>query len=503
MLKPGAKVGVYEVVALIGAGGMGDVYRARDSRLDRDVAIKILRGTATDGVTWLARLEREARILASLSHPNIGALYGLEEIAGSHALVLELVPGATLADRLAHGPLPTDLALRIAQQIAAALQAAHEQGITHRDLKPGNVMVRPDGLVKVLDFGLAKVSDGGQADQSSVITSHGTRPGVVLGTPAYMAPEQMSGRTVDKSADIWAFGAVLYEMLTGQRAFPGGDTAQVLAGVLRDEPRWELLPPDAPPSVRRLLQRCLAKDPRARLRDIGDVRLEIEDVTANGHRATAALSPVRRFGSSRRAATAGLAFLVLAAAGIGALGVRFMSPAAGDDRRAGSSGALPLVIMMDSAHPARVYDPETLAASATNADVISDLLSDLPIRRQKETIGPEWHRDEEIRQFRPDLIVIHYSGFNQEDATGPRTRLKTLVQFLADTPTKFLIYSRATEADLDVNLTALLSDLYVTHPGLRAQVRAFGLLDYGPPRWVKTVTGTQLKLVIKEILNLP
>jgi hypothetical protein len=200
----------------------------------------------------------------------------------------------------------------------------------------------------------------------------------------------------------------------------------------------------------------------------------------------------------------GLVVLVVLIAGaLGALGDRFLSTGPTEERGTVTSSTLPLVIMMDSSHPARVYDEETLAASGSNADVISDLLADLPIRRQKETIGPDWHRDEEIRQFRPDLIVIHYSGFNQEDSSGPRTRLRLLIQFLADTQIHFLVYSRAKEVELNSNLSALLGDQYAKYPGLQQRIRAFGLLDYGPPRWIKTVTGTQLKLVVKEMLRLP
>lgn len=507
MLTAGSKLGHYEIVGPLGAGGMGEVYRARDSKLNREVAIKVLPTLVATDSDRLVRFQREAHVLASLNHPNIAAIYGLEETAGVRALVLELVDGSTLADRLAHGPLPIAQALGLAQQIAAALEAAHDRGVVHRDLKPNNVMVRPDGLVKVLDFGLAKLSETEAADADATNAPTGairaTLPGVMLGTPAYMAPEQVTGKVVNKSTDIWAFGAVLYEMLTGRLAFPGHEMAEILAGIIKDEPRWDALPAATPSSIRRLLRRCLAKDLGARLHDIADARLEIEDVLTTSHPELPAAPPAPALRVSRRGLTVALAALVLTAVALGAaFGVRFLpvTPTEGDRTIAGNSS--PLVVMMDSPHPRRVYDQETLAASGTNADVISDILSDLPIRRQKEAIGPEWHRDQEIRRFRPDLIIIHYSGFNQEDSSGPRERLKILIKFLADTPTRFLIYSRAREVDLNANLSTLLADLYAEHPGLQQRIRAFGVLDYGPPRWINTVTGTQLKLVVKDILHL-
>jgi len=290
-LQPGARVGAYDIVELIGAGGMGEVYRARDTRLDRDVAIKILPGLFSADPDRLARFEREAKTLASLNHPNIAQIYGIEPLpatadapqtAGSRALVMELVEGEDLSARIARGPMPLDEALAIARQIADALEAAHERGVIHRDLKPANVKVRDDGTVKVLDFGLAKALDpvaGTNADpmNSPTITSPATQMGMILGTAAYMAPEQAKGRPVDKRADIWAFGAVLYEMLTGRRAFHGEDVSETLAAVLRAEPDMTALGGDVAGSVRRLIDRCLRKDPRARLRDIGDARHALED----------------------------------------------------------------------------------------------------------------------------------------------------------------------------------------------------------------------------------
>jgi serine/threonine protein kinase len=281
-LTPGTRLGVYEVVSQIGAGGMGEVYRATDSRLKRSVAIKVLPASVAGDADRLARFQREAEVLAALNHPNIAAIHGFEDSTGVHALVLELVEGPTLADRIARGPIPIDEALPIAKQIADALEAAHEQGIIHRDLKPANIKVRTDGTVKVLDFGLAKAMEpialsGGTATMSPTLSVHATQAGIVLGTAAYMAPEQAKGKTIDTRVDIWAFGAVLYEMLTGRRTFSGDDVTDTLAHVLMQDPDWTALPEGTPSPIRRLLKRCLEKDRKRRIAAAADVRLDIED----------------------------------------------------------------------------------------------------------------------------------------------------------------------------------------------------------------------------------
>ena len=281
-LPPGTRVGPYEIVTLLGAGGMGEVYRARDSVLQRDVALKIMPHAFADDLDRVARFRREAQVLAALNHPNIGHIYGVEDTGSGPALVLELVEGPTLADRIAYGPIDIAEALRIATQIVHALEAAHSQSIIHRDLKPANVKVRDDGTVKVLDFGLAKAFDSASMPASELansptITNRATALGVILGTAAYMAPEQAKGKTVDRRADIWAFGVVLYEMLAGRRLFKGEDLSDTLAAVLKTDPDWRALPGDTPSSVQRLLRRCLVRDPKGRLRDIADARLEIEE----------------------------------------------------------------------------------------------------------------------------------------------------------------------------------------------------------------------------------
>jgi serine/threonine protein kinase len=278
-LAPGTRLGAYEITAPIGAGGMGEVYRARDTRLNRDVAIKVLPEAFATDPERLARFKREAHVLASLNHPHIATIYGLEETENASALILELVEGPTLADRIAQGLIPLDEALPIAKQICEALEAAHERGIIHRDLKPANIKLTPDGTVKVLDFGLAKPTSGPANTTTSLsptITSPAmTMAGVLLGSAAYMSPEQAKGREADKRSDVWGFGCVLYEMLTGERAFEGEDTSDTLAAVLRAEPDWKKLPAYTPPRLHRLLQRCLRRDPKNRLHDIGDARLEI------------------------------------------------------------------------------------------------------------------------------------------------------------------------------------------------------------------------------------
>ncbi len=320
-------LGPYEILAPLGVGGMGEVYRARDTRLRRDVAVKVLPPSFAADRERLARFEREAHLLASLNNPNIAAIYGLEESDGTRYLVLELVPGETLAERLASGPLPVRETLEVARQIAEALEAAHEKGIIHRDLKPSNVKITPEGKVKVLDFGLAKAFavEGTSPDisRSPTITAGATRDGVILGTAAYMSPEQARGKPMDKRTDIWSFGSLLYETLTGRRAFSGETVSDTVAAILEHEPDWSLLPRNTPAQIPLLLRRCLQKDLNRRLHDIADARLEIEESLAelsspsSASAAAAGAAPPTR--KSRFSAKVALA--MASAALIGALAV--------------------------------------------------------------------------------------------------------------------------------------------------------------------------------------
>ena len=293
----GQTIAHYRVTAKLGAGGMGEVYRATDSKLGRDVALKVLPEAFAQDAQRMARFQREAQLLASLNHPHIAAIYGLEHQDKIQALAMELVEGPTLAERIAQGALPLDEALPIARQIAEALEYAHEKGIIHRDLKPANIKLTPDGKVKVLDFGLAKALEGDtarmDASNSPTISMAATKMGVILGTAAYMSPEQAKGKTVDRRADIWAFGVVLFEMLTGRQMFAGETATDIMAAVVRAEPDWTMLPVGVPRRIRELLRRCLTKDEKRRLRDIGDARLDLEESAAG---------PIAEFAETKAAA---------------------------------------------------------------------------------------------------------------------------------------------------------------------------------------------------------
>jgi eukaryotic-like serine/threonine-protein kinase len=316
-LKSGTKLGCYEIVAPIGSGGMGEVYRARDTKLGRSVAIKVLPAAFARDAERMARFQREAKVLASLNHTNIAAIYGLEDSSTTHALVMELVDGPTLADRIRQRSIPVGEALLIAKQITEALEYAHEHGIVHRDLKPANVKLTRDDAVKILDFGLAKAIEGDASStdiaDSPTISFMATQAGILLGTAAYMSPEQAKAKPVDRRADIWAFGCVLYEMLTGRMAFGRETVTDTLAAVIKEEPDWSQLPAATPIRVRVLLQRCLQKDPKQRLRDIGDARISLDEVLTGAREpSSAAAAPASPLG--RRTLIVGLAALLLVAA---------------------------------------------------------------------------------------------------------------------------------------------------------------------------------------------
>src|SRR6266576_143148 len=332
-LTTGSRLGPYEILSALGAGGMGEVYRARDTKLGRDVALKVIPDTFALDPDRLARFQREAHVLASLNHPHIAAIYGFEDSGETHALVLELVEGETIADRIARGAIPLDEALPIARQIAEALEAAHEQGIIHRDLKPANIKITPDGVVKVLDFGLAKLIGPAEAGPyvqqgvgagfsrpdtlSPTITSPAmvTGVGMLIGTAAYMSPEQAKGRAADKRSDIWAFGCVLYEMLTGKGPFAGDDVSDTLANVLKREPDWSALPATVPVSIRALLRRCVEKDRRKRVADVSTALFAIdEQASLSGSVAASVTQLPRRPLWQRVAALTGVVLVVAAVA---------------------------------------------------------------------------------------------------------------------------------------------------------------------------------------------
>ena len=315
----GETLGHYQVSAVLGKGGMGEVWKASDTRLGREVALKTLPEVFARDEDRLARLEREARMLAALNHPNIATIYGLEEAGGTRFLIMELVEGDTLADRLQRGPLALDEALSLARQIIDALEAAHEKGVVHRDLKPANIKITPEGRLKVLDFGLAKALTGDPShtnlSMSPTLSLGVTQQGVILGTAAYMSPEQARGVAVDKRADLWAFGCILYEMLTGGSVFRGEMISDVVASVLKSEPEYNALPPDTSPRLRRLLERCLQKDPRQRWRDAGDLRVELDHLASDSHDVLESAHPPMPGNGFRRLAWVALVVLVLVVAG--------------------------------------------------------------------------------------------------------------------------------------------------------------------------------------------
>ena len=327
---PEQVLGHYRLSSQLGAGGMGVVYQATDTRLGRQVAIKLLHQANLEDPDRRARFEREARLLASLNHPHIAAIHGLEEAGEVKFLVLEYVPGETLAQRLAKSPLPMREALDLGRQVAAALEAAHEAGVIHRDLKPANIKITPDGVAKVLDFGLAKAFEAARpsaADaETATLTSQMTQAGVVMGTAPYMSPEQASGKPVDRRTDIWAFGCVMYEALSGKRTFPGDTTTEILVGILDREPDWDALPANTPENVKCLLRRCLAKDPRSRLHDIGDARLELEDTLAG--RVSGPVPVVARRAAGVPVLAAVAAGLLIGALAVGIWAWRNATPAA-------------------------------------------------------------------------------------------------------------------------------------------------------------------------------
>ena len=368
----GKFIGPYQVLAELGKGGMGEVYRARDTQLKRDVAIKILPSDVTADVDRLARFQREAEILASLNHANIAHVFGIAESGGVRGIVMELAEGQTLAQMLVRGALPLTESLGIARQIAEALETAHDRAIVHRDLKPANVMMTPDGVVKVLDFGLAKALNAAPDVSVAAATFSSpamTRAGIILGTAAYMSPEQARGRAVDARTDIWAFGCVLFEMLTGRPPFDGETVTDILGAIVHKDPEWSLLPATLPDSLRRLLERCLAKDQKQRLHNIADVRLEIQDLLARPRSAgvsTAAAASSRSGMMTRERVAWGL--VVSLAAAVGAVAFLALRPSSTGDERAAMRLSIVHTEGGDVGLPVISPDGRRVAYSARRAD---------------------------------------------------------------------------------------------------------------------------------------
>ncbi|MEE8277628.1 MAG: serine/threonine-protein kinase [Thermoanaerobaculia bacterium] len=504
-LEAGSRLGSYEVGQALGSGAMGEVYRARDSQLDREVAIKILPGDLAEDQERLVRFEREARVLASLNHPNIATLYGFEREGDTRFLVMELVEGDDLAVRLQRAPLPLSEALPLLLQMAEGLEAAHEKGVIHRDLKPANVKVTQEGRVKILDFGLAKAAgdDGTVRDpgESSTLSIGATRAGAVMGSLAYMSPEQARGQRVDKRADIWAFGAIMYEMLSGRRPFAGKTASDTMVAVLSGDPSWDALPSDLPSRALALLRRCLRKEARERLRDIGDARLELTEILA-----------------ARQAE--GEAATGIDAAGSDASASSIETPMGGESRpRAGPTGVVvgaiasllavalalwvfrappaePVVYLMDTAAPLGVYDPQTREKGETNADDLTDVLGDLPVRLVKENVSPHWRRENQVLLQHPALVVIHYSSFahqpdvesrDSEDEDDLATRRlvelyehgwSKCVAFLGyvglgSPRTEFLVYSRGFSDD--TLREQFLNEAVTRFPHLEGRITIMGV----------------------------
>jgi serine/threonine protein kinase len=454
-LEPGARLGPYEVLGLAGAGGMGEVYRARDSRLHRTVAIKVASRDTDADPQVRARFQREAQAIAALNHPHICAIHDVATFEGHDLIVMEFLEGETLERRLRRGPLPTEQLFTIAMAMADALAAAHRAGIVHRDLKPSNVMLTRGG-VKLLDFGIAKQreipAEESTPSMAATATALGTAEGKLIGTVPYMAPEQLEMRAVDARTDIFAFGCVLYEMTTGQPAFAGASTAALVAAILSDARPVVARKTDrvVPRGLDRIITACLARDPDHRCQHASDVlqalRWAHEDLTDSAGQSTVPAAS-RHWRVHAAWASALLAAVITAT---------WLSPRTVSEPLP-PPNAVPVVVLMDSPLPGRVYDPRTRAEGGTNADDVTDLLRDLPIAIRKENTSAVWHREEQVVGENPDVIVAHLSCLLDarvgEGQTAIAEHLRDLAEhrllvFLAyvaarNPRTRFLVYSRS------------------------------------------------------------
>ncbi|MGI8618102.1 MAG: serine/threonine-protein kinase [Gemmatimonadaceae bacterium] len=461
----------YVLERQIGRGGMATVWLARDIRHNRSVALKAL--DAEVGATiGPERFSREIELAAQLQHPNIVPVFDSGNAAGTLWYTMPYVEGESLAARIKRErQLPLDDALRITREIAEALDYAHAKGVVHRDVKPENVLIY-QGHATLADFGIARAAANTQL----------TGTGLSIGTPQYMSPEQASGEhNLDGRSDLYALGCVLYEMLAGEPPFTGPSVQAVVSKHIGAAiPSIRTLRPDVPAHVDAAIGRALAKSPASRFATTG------EFTVALAH-------PTVKPAVSRKAAVAAISLVAVAVAVAAMVWGATRSSLFGDDR--------PVVLLMDSPHPARIYDSSTMTSNGTNADVLSDILADLPITTQKETIGPAWHREDEIRRFEPDLIAIHFSGFCQQECVD-RTRLRQLVEVFARSDTRFIIYSRQTGDTLRIRVDSLLRDVETAHPGVLRRVSVFGLLDHGAPRWHDPAVAGAFKLHVKKLLGI-
>jgi serine/threonine protein kinase len=467
-----ALAGRYRIERELGRGGMATVYLAQDERHDRAVAIKVLRPEIAAAL-GAERFLREIAITARLDHPHILTLIDSGAADGFLFYVVPYVRGESLRARLEREKqLAVAEAVRITQQVAGALDYAHRQGVVHRDVKPENILLH-EGEAMVADFGIALALEAA-GDRL-------TATGISIGTPEYMSPEQAEGnRALDARSDVYSLGAVLYEMLAGEPPHTGPTAQAIIAKLLTQAPaRLQVLRAEVPPAVAAAVATALATVPADRFASAGAFATALS------------AAPSAKAPSRRRLLVALAAVAVLGALGWG--------------WHLWRGSYRPLVIMMDSPHPRRIYDEETIRQSGTNADVISDILADLPIVRQKEAAGPGWHRYDEIVSFRPDLIVMHFSTFRGPDSDDPRPPLKEFLRYFAEhhTGTRFLIYTRAAEAEVRNVVDSMMTDVEAEHPGFLARLTFFGTPDHGGgPHWRDPVTAGELKLAVKRILGL-
>jgi serine/threonine protein kinase len=539
-LAPGFRLGPYQIVSVVGRGGMGEVYRATDTRLGRTVAVKVLAPHLAGDSDVRARFEREGRVISSLGHPNICTLFdiGRDVLSSGDAidyLILEYLEGETLDARLARGPLPAEHALRYAIQICDALDAAHRRGLTHRDLKPGNIMITAGGSgsaaqVKLLDFGLAKPrndivslpTDGAQTTPGSDATRVSgplTAQGTILGTIQYMAPEQIEGREADARTDIWSFGCVLYEMLGGARPFDGATPASLMAAILERAPApFVGNAATLPPRLREVVQICLEKKPDDRWQSARDLARELRWCATPTTTAVTEAPAIQPRRVSRRA-------WLYAASGV--LAAALLTSAAALSRRPGDAApdGPPVIVLMDSLHPERVYDEQTRKAGGSNADDLTDVLRDLPVRLVKENTNASWHREYEVLQENPALIVAHRSCFYDATMLGEASRQPSFVNLSwdkfevfaglvghANHGSKILVYSRGGTAPAPEGLDNPFVDpaaparwvaaMERRFPPLKGRVAAMRVpLDRASFR--NPETGGEIRKLVITLLNLP